>query len=76
MYKHMRKRENYGSGEIPRLGTGVVHYLGIKLLLVYIQRFSKGPGIVISLIYSTLIFNLLYGSHTIANTINLHGESP
>ena len=39
MYKRIRKRENYGSGE---LGTGVV------------QRFGKGPEIVISLVHSTL----------------------
>ena len=53
MYKRIRKRENYGSGEI-RPGTGiVVHYLGTgpKAFISVVQCFGKGPGIVIIALY-------------------------
>ena len=49
MYKRIRKRENYGSGEIQRLGMGIVYYLGTgpKVFISVVQCFGKGPGIVI-----------------------------
>ena len=53
-YKRIRKRENYGSGEIQRLGTGIiVHYLGTgpKAFICVVQCFGKGPGIVIIALY-------------------------
>ena len=54
MYKRIRKRENYGSGEIQRLGMGiVVHYLGTgpKAFISVVQCFGKGRGIVIIALY-------------------------
>ena len=55
MYKRICKRENYESGEIQRLGTGVVHYLGTgpKAFISIIQCFGTGPAIFISLVHST-----------------------
>ena len=63
----------------------IVHYFGIdpKAFISVVQSFGKGLGIFISLVNSTLpqqdrflIFISFYGSHTTANTINLHGELP
>ena len=82
MYKHIRERENDGSGEI-RLGTGVVHYFGTgpKAFIIVAQCLGKGPGDIISFAIphfcnsKYLILVSFYGSHTtIANTINVHGE--
>ena len=62
---------------------GVVHYLGTdpKAFISVVQCFGKGPGIIISLLHSTLpqqqdLFLILisFCHTTIANTINLHGE--
>ena len=80
----------YARGKLMSLGkynaTGVVHYHGTapKAFISVVQCFGKGSGIVISLVHSTLpqqqdrflILVSCYCSHTIANTINLHGELP
>ena len=51
MYKRIHKRENYGSGEIQHLGTGVIFGTGPKAFISVVQCFGKGPGIVIIALY-------------------------